>query len=237
MNNHRRSLLLAAGWAVLWLTVTPARAELYEYGFSPILNSTGYADDLAPQLSFQVRAMGSAQVLFTIYNNNPISPGGYYQDSADLLSGSFITGVFFDTPDTGPALRIVDLIDADDPLGGPYGPAWVDFTTRAGGTLPQGNALRPPFDSTFQAGKDKGARFGINSGEYLGIVLSGMSLTEVIGALEDHSLRVGLHVQGLPTINPPATSDAFINVAPLPAAVLLGMLGLGAASWKLRKHT
>jgi hypothetical protein len=44
-------------------------------------------------------------------------------------------------------------------------------------------------------------------------------------------LRIGIHVQA---IGISGNSDSFI-MTPVPGAVILGMLGLSVAGWKLRK--
>jgi hypothetical protein len=235
---------LIMGLTALGLMVTPVRAEPYESGFRYLLNNSSYADDIAPQLSFTVQSYTgngiTNGVLFTIYNNAP-APSVY--SDATPVSGS-IDKVLFDD---GTLLGLPVILDS---------PTAVDFEqlTKAGdAVLPDGTAINFDTSTGFGAVADNPAsKRGINPGESLGLAFAlqdGKFLADTVAALKlagtdptnPDSLRIGLHLispNGLTSL-----SDSYVNtiqitdfsVVPLPASVLLGMLGMGAAGLKLRK--
>jgi len=225
----RTKVLLAVPLAVLCLIAAPAKAEIY--GFAPITNTTGEAYTVAPQLSVEVEAVGSSQVLFTFYNAVGVT--------------SSITDIYFED---GALFDIANV----------YNSGGVLFTDDPANPrdLPGGNTLDPPFKqitgmdpahyfSSDSASKQGGTiENGVNhDGESVGILFDLQSdkyFADVIAAInegfvhpdpaQNTSLRIGLHVQSIDG----GSSDAFI-MTPVPAAVLLGFLGLGAAGLKLRK--
>ena len=99
--------------------------------------------------------------------------------------------------------------------------------------LPGGNALSPPFPADFSADSDAPVEAnGVNPGETLGVrfaLLPGAPFADVLDDLGDGSLRIGIHVQALPS----GGSESFINTSPVPepgalapvcsAGVLLGL--------------
>lgn len=221
----RLSLLL------LLLAVLPGegRAALYTYGFARITSNSTV--DVASQLLADVTSdgYGSNQVLFTLRNAGPVP--------------SSITDIYFDD---GTILEsMVTLIDKDDHYGsGSFGLGGVDFSQDAApSNLPSANSAVPVFEVTKDFSADSDPRVqpnGVNPGEWLGILFdlkSGKTLANVLADLASGELRIGIHVQGLPDNG--EESDSFVNTppvhAPVPGAVLLGMLGLSAAGVKLRR--
>ncbi len=101
-----------------------------------------------------------------------------------------------------------------------------------------------------------GAGYGVHTGEWVEVLfdlLPGTTFSDVIDSINltgsttkvPGTLQIGIHVQALPGFKDDdptkewgwaEASDSFI-VVPVPAAVLLGMLGLGAAGLRLRKYT
>jgi hypothetical protein len=147
---------------------------------------------------------------------------------------SAICDVYFDD---GTLLGIADVINGPD----------VRFSQYAKpGNLSGGGSLTPPFETTagFSADSDSPKTFlnGVGPNEWLGILFtlqSGKDFQSVNDALvlgvhspaTPGSLRIGIHVQG---IGPNDDSEGLVH-APLPGAVLLGMLGMGVAGWRLRR--
>jgi hypothetical protein len=214
---------------------TEARADLY--GFEAISDNSGVSGLMAAQLSLEVTVYGSDQVLFAFKNN--IAPY-----SVGTPEEGIIGSVFFED---GALLQLAIVLDTDNfPTTYPG----VDFETSENPeskTFPAGGTLDPPFQTTahFWATTDGQLNTnGVNPGEQVGIVFDleeGATFADVITAISlgftnpdpggDISLRIGVHVQNL---GPNGDSDALIST-PIPASVVLGMLGLGVVGWKLRK--
>jgi hypothetical protein len=212
------------------LVVCPAvsQADLYTYGFHSITNNNLVdAATGAAQLFVDVSDYGASQVLFTFRNTGPLA--------------SSICDVYFD--DGGALGTIASLIDRD--TGGLAG---VDFGLGATpANLPAGKSISPAFETSPGLAADSAAPVqpnGVNPGEWLGVLVNlqnGNTFGSVLDALAlgvttpetSGSLRVGIHVQGFAG----GGSESFINgaVVPVPGAILLGMLGLGAAGLKLRR--
>jgi hypothetical protein len=160
------------------------------------------------QITLDVTDPGGGQVLFTFANAGP--------------AASSITDGYFDD---GPLLQIAAILDA---------PGTVAFSEFASpGDLPGANDASPPFLATFSAHSDAPVQAnGVNPGESLGILFdlqSGTTFADVLDALADGSLRVGIHMQGYET----GGSESLVNV-PLPGP--LGFLALGLAGLALTRR-
>ena len=206
---------------------TEARADLY--GFKNITNNlAGDAAIGEAQLFVDVTDPGGGQVLFTFSNIGP--------------EASSITDIYFDD---GPLLGPPTVIDS------PPGTSFSLFASPP--NLPGWSTMVPPFEATagFSADSDPPAQpYGVNPGESMGILfdLEGTNtFANVIDAINlgftqpsdpsdpldpwfSDSLRVGIHAQGFDS----GGSEGYI-MTPVPGAVILGILGLGVAGWKLRK--
>jgi len=208
-------------------------AAMEEYGF--VCATTGIPADVETQFTVEVTDEGVAagQVLFKFSNVGDIA--------------SSVTDVYFRD---GTLLGISDLIDINQ-----NAPTWlgwgnsndlpVDFSIGpvsppylpGGGTL----GFRDPTATFFATDSDDPIRpNGVGLGESLGVVfnlLPDKDIESVFTALalgnRDGGLRIGLKVQG---IGPADLSGVFLNIVPVPAAFLLGALGLGVAGLKLRKR-
>ncbi len=208
----------------VFILSTEAQAELF--GFEAITaNSTIDPGIGEAQLSVDVTDPGSNQVLFTFSNSGPLA--------------SSITDIYFDD---GPLLGIASIDNSH------LGVSFSQFASPP--ELPGANTVVPPFVTTigFLADSDSPVQSnGVNPGEYVGIVfnIGSNTFADVIAALnvgfnpdlhyiggswDAPNLRIGIHVQGFAD----GDSESFI-ATPIPASVVLGMLGLGVAGLKLRK--
>jgi len=229
---HRMSFLSLVLVSVFILS-TEARADLY--GFKAITaNSTIDPGIGEAQLSVDVTDPGSNRVLFTFSNAGPLA--------------SSITDVYIED---GPLLGLVQIINSSSPL-------LVNFEEGANPAMLPGSENMPvplvSSDYFFSADSVSPPPLnGVNPGESLGILFSlksNKTFYDVITAIntgftapdptimnpdgtisyEGTTIRVGIHVQAFGDGN----SESFI-LTPIPASVVLGMLGLGVAGLKLRK--
>ncbi|MEN6575243.1 MAG: hypothetical protein ABFD90_02780 [Phycisphaerales bacterium] len=207
------------------LTV-PAVADMTYY-FGNITNSSGLADDmtLAKQLSVVVSPVADAptQVSFTFFNS--------------AATSSDVAEIYFED---GTLLGMVSIANAGTTFREGSEPKW----------LPAGENLDPAWRKSrnFSADVDVGQETdpldaGTDSVEFIFDLLDGQEYDDVIAAIvaglepgpwvgDSSRLRMGLHVR---SIGGTGESDSFSIVVPVPGAVLLGMLGLGAAGLGLRR--
>jgi hypothetical protein len=190
-------------------TASPALA----IGFGCVSNNNaGDCAAGAAQLSVDVSDAGGGLVLLTFSNAGP--------------AASSIAQVYFDD----------GVLQTLESIVNPSGVAFTAGATPA--NLPSGNNASPPFVATFSAGAGAPAPAnGVNPGETLGIRFSlqpGESFADVLDALGDGSLRVGIHVQAFAS----GGSESFVNT-PLPEPGALALFGVAAAltglgSWRRR---
>jgi hypothetical protein len=199
--NLVKSLLAVAGVAALSaLSAAPASA----FTFSNITGGDTPGDAYASNFGFNVINQGNS-VLFDIF---------HYQTAAP--AGIFISKVFFD--DNGYLSQ--PRVNANNNLG------QVAFTGGANNDqLPQGGNNFTT-DYSFTRNPGNGNANGIQAGEKLQLAFVG-NYNNVVTALNDGSLRLGLHVQALPN----GASDSYIssngNTEDTPEP--LTMLAAGAA--------
>jgi hypothetical protein len=204
----RSYITTASAVGVLSLVLMSAPAHAVVFSFDNIAGGDTTGDSFNQYLSVDVTQSGN-EALFTFSNS-----------SSNTATDSFISDIFFDVraPEAiGTASGDVDILAGTG----------VSFTYDAGGNLPQGNNAVPAFDPDFSIINEPGSANGIQPGEILAVAISLTgSFQDVLNALASGTLRIGLHVQGLPN----GGSDAYINnptAVPLPMAFLLGAPVLG----------
>ena len=179
--NLVKSLLAVAGVAALSaISAAPAWA----FTFSNIAGGDTVGDAYANNLGFNVINQGGS-VFFDVFNyGNAAAP--------DM----FISKVFFD--DNGYLSQ--PWVNANNNVG------QVGFTGGASNDqLPQGgNSFTT--DYAFSRRTGEGNAWGIQGGEKLQLAFAG-SYTNVVDALNNGSLKIGLHVQALPN----GASDSYIS--------------------------
>lgn len=226
----RTYLALTAVVGLVALAGSSARADMVTYGFERITSNASV--DIAGQLSVDVTNEGldDGQVAFIFRNTG--------------ATASEISELYFDD---GTLFGISQVVNSDvDPVTFQLG------LRLAPGDLPGGEYMIPPFETTAGFGVDSDVRGGgdgvSNPQEWVKIIFDLQYKTEsdffsfddVIAAINlgftnpwaADSLRIGIHVRGIDGND--SDSDSFVAV-PLPAGMLLGVLGLGAAGLKLRK--
>ena len=219
-----KAILVFVGALFLMFYPISSRADtmLDTFNFVKITNNGN--PSVGGQLSVQVidpGISGGTDVMFKFFNNVGIT--------------SSITQIYFDD---GSLLEISAIT---------YSGAGVAFTKPATpGNLPGANLVSPAFVTTdqFSAGSDPPpVANGVNtSAEWVAITFNlqdGKAPDDVIDALRDGSLRIGLHVQGYTTVPPPPSlSESYVNTVPEPGILILlgiAMSAIGVASWKISK--
>ena len=191
----RKTLLTATAGALLAASVPATAASTY-FGYTRITNNG--PDDVASQFFTEV-AEHNQGVLFSFYN------------TVSSYAAS-ITQIYFE----------------ENPLGGLFSSltihnqsAGVDYSTPASpDNLPSGNNWNFTANHSFGPNSPT-APNGINaSNEWLsllGVLNVGQAYTDVIDALVNGALRIGMHAQA---ISATGNSDSFINsLTPLAAGV------------------
>jgi hypothetical protein len=221
----RNGLLLGAvSLVALCWNATPAGAALY--GFTPVsFHSGSAANAVAAQLSLEVVPSGP-NALFTFMNDGPVQStitGTYFDDEAGILDSLL-------APLNGPGVRFKSG-GAPANLPAPTVPYHFQADFRATAKSPRGlgkNGVDNP-------GELVTIPFALEGGKSFADVLAAVNAGLGDPTCTAGSLRVGIHVQSIGTAD---ESDAFILTgahAPLPGAVLLGMIGLSAAGLALRR--
>lgn len=214
------SVLAAAGVAI---TASMMSAEAATVGFQNIFptdNTNG--DSIVNQFSVDVTDAGSGQALFKFSNAGPV--------------GSSITQIYWD--DATDVLSSIFGIDAGTTSPG------VSYTVSNNpGNLPQGNNINFNEEFKVQATNQQGvANNGVNINEMLGVLFNySGSFGDVETALNNGSLRIGMHVQSIDSAND--GSDSFVNTpgtnepVPEPLTILGSATALGIGGLLKRQQS
>jgi len=242
-------IAFALSLAALLLAViaSPSFANItsYRYSFTCVTGNdpTGASGVLGERTLFvdvSKPFANSEQTLFT------------FRNEGNLSDTHFIGGVYFYD---GVLLKIASIIDADDDVAGlAGGDAGVDFSEGASGDglssmdsyMASDSAMLVAgyeytvVDSADTDDKDASSSLGVHSGETLGVLFDlqwtnalksqTKAFEDVITGLDDHSIVIGIHVQGLGGYNELFITDHQVTV-PAPGALLLGCLGFSLTTW------
>lgn len=190
------------------LFIGTAPASAVTFGFDCITNNM--AGDCAigeAQTSVDVTDAGAGQIAFTFRNVG--------------AAASSITDVYWDDGTLASLFSI-------------SGSAGVNFSDGADpSNLPGGNDVVPPFVATFSADSNAPVpQNGVNPGETLTVtfvLVGGQTFADAITALNDGSLRVGIHVQGFAS----GGSEGLILV---PEPGTFALLGTGLLALAIRRR-
>lgn len=209
------SVAIATSIVTVAAIVSPMSAKAASFTFGNISGGDTVGDSLAQYLSMDVTASGSG-VLFKF--NNAVN---------NIATTSFIRTVFIDSSTS----LLGNSITVDS---GNIG--IVDFTGGLGNNnLPQGNNLSPNFttDYAFDRVSGSGNINAVQPTESLGVLFANANFNDVISAINDGSLRVGYHLQGINLPGVTGASDSYVNNPSVPKPVpvpgfLLGLMAAGA---------
>lgn len=201
-----RLVPFVAAFAVVAGTIAAApRANALALSFDCITDNSATDCGIATsQLSVTIDALGASQVRLALSNEGP--------------SAAVYTRILFD----GSVLASIAAIGDSPPA--------VDFAVATPGTLPGGNGNPYQFSADLEAAAVSPAPHrGVGPDESLTLDLAiapGFDFDDVVAALANGSLRIGLHVQSFAS----GGSESVLNV-PVPepgtfALLAIGLLGL-----------
>ena len=205
MKTKIHKIITASAAALLCLCVSAQATLTVTYGFERI--TANNSANAQVQLFVDVSEQGDSHILFHFRNTGPMP--------------SSITDIYFDSGETGIFLTPIAAITSSDGVNFELGAAPPN--------LPGGNSVG--FNTTPGLSADSQSPPGPNgvnpSDEWVALVLNlaeEMTFSDTITALNNGTLRIGLHVQG---IIPDGSSDSFVNGTQVPAPATVLLMGLG----------
>jgi hypothetical protein len=197
--------------AIVCLLLPSAHSDWFDFTAITSNDPSGFSQYIGEsQLQMEVVLNESGQIRVLIVNNGP-------EDSA-------VSQVYFDfTPEIN--LSLVSI-------GNGNGVSFSSENVKPG-NLPGGESIFAAFSSDLAVGAlNPAPRKGINPGESLELIMDYNSSYDIIGALENEELRVGLHVISLGIY-----SESFVNVVPEPATLPMLLSGTVALRWLRVRRT
>ena len=201
--------LLIAG--IIGLLLPAARGAWFDFSAITANDSSGFSQYVGEsQLHMEVVLYAAGQIRVLFVNNGS--------------EESSVSQIYFDfSPESNLSLASIGNIEG------------VSFTSQNvnPNNLPSGKSIFAAFESDLAVGAANPApKNGINPGESLELIMNYNSAYDIIGALSNEELRVGLHVISLGQY-----SESFVNVVPEPATLPLLLSGTLALRWLRIKKT
>lgn len=199
--NVKRLLIIG----MIGLLLSAAHAEWFDFNAITDNDPSGFSQYVGgSQLHMEVVLYEEGQTRFTFVN--------------DGLEESSLSQIYFDfIPEIN--LRLASIGNSPG----------VSFTSQnvSPNNLPGGNGIFTAFESDLALGATSpSSKNGINPGESLELIMNYNSSYDIIDALANANLRVGLHVISLGPY-----SESFVNVVPEPATLPLLLSGTIAMRW------
>jgi hypothetical protein len=201
--------LLIIGMVCLLLPV--AHADWFDFNAITANDSSGFSQYVGElQLHMEVVLYEEGQIRVLFVNDGP--------------EESSLSHIYFDFfPGINLSLARIGNVDG------------VSFTTQnvKPNNLPSGKSIFAAFESDLAVGAaNPSPKNGINPGESLELIMNYNSSYDIIAALGNSDLRVGLHVISLGEY-----SESFVNAVPEPATLPLLLSGTIALRWMRIKKT
>lgn len=208
-------LLRAVGMASALVVASSALADSVNVSFDRFTSNA--SENVEAQFNVEVKTVSGSSML------GGLSFVDFIFTNTAVISSS-ISEVYFDN-------GVVSSLFTSGAIESQVGTSFV-FGSANPGELPSGNTLTPAFETTlaFLADAQGNPSLGVDTPtDALTLrfaLVSLKSFSDVASALDDGSLRIGLHVR---SIGANGQSDSFVNGGPPPIVPLPGPGAMGAA--------